>query len=452
MSGKIRNFHRRWVVVTIIAGICVIIAAIIMSRSESNRAEPATRKFKIQNSKPVLSKVEGFKIPTPRLRGDKLTPAEGPRFAGTQAGGGWPMFRGGQRLLGRAPGTLPDSMRLVWKFKTDGQIKSSPAIDDGLVFVGSSDANIYGIDLENGRQVWQYRTSDAVEASPCMVEGSVFVGSSDNFLYALDAKTGKLRWKYETGGQILGAANWTQSPDPPKAGRTWILVGSYDNKLHCVDSANGKVIWTYETDSYINGLPAIDKFEIRNSKFEIPAKGGVAVFGGCDAMIHVVSLADGSKVTQIDTGSFIAASAAFYEGRVYVGNYDGVFISADIASGEIVWKYKSGDASFFSSAAVGENIVVVGGRDKRVHCLGRDDGKLLWTFQTLGEVDSSPVICGDKIIVGSKDGRIYMIRLSDGSQVWSYEIGQAITSSPAVSNGVVVVGSDDGYVYAFQGH
>jgi outer membrane protein assembly factor BamB len=84
-----------------------------------------------------------------------------------------------------------------------------------------------------------------------------------------------------------------------------------------------------------------------------------------------------------------------------------------------------------------------------VHCVGRDDGKVLWTFTTLGEVDSSPVICGDKVIVGSEDGRLYLLRLSDGSRVWSYEAGQAITSSPAVAAPVVVVGCDDGNVYAF---
>jgi len=392
MMVKIRTV----LVAAIIIGGCVALAAIIISRTESDRTDPVTGKFEI--------------------------PTEG----------GWPMFRGGQRLLGRALGTLPDSMVLVWKFKTDREIKSSPAIYDGLVFIGSSDANIYAIDLENGRQVWAYQTGDAVETSPCVVEGLVFIGSSDNFLYALDAKTGKLRWKYETGGQILGAANWTRSPDGQ---RTWILVGSYDNKLHCVDSANGKVVWIYETDSFINGTPAVGE--------------GKAVFGGCDAMIHVVSLADGSRQEQIDTGSFIAASAALFQRRVYVGNYDNVFICADIAASEIVWKYTSGDAPFFSSPAVGHNVVVVGGRDKRVHCLCRDDGKLLWTFQTLGEVDSSPVICGDKVVVGSEDGRLYVIRLSDGSQVWSYEIGQAITSSPAVAKGMIIVGSDDGYLYAF---
>ncbi|HEC03167.1 MAG TPA: Pyrrolo-quinoline quinone, partial [Phycisphaerales bacterium] len=85
----------------------------------------------------------------------------------------------------------------------------------------------------------------------------------------------------------------------------------------------------------------------------------------------------------------------------------------------------------------------------RVHCVGRDDGKVLWTFQTLGEVDSSPVICGGKVVVGSEDGRLYILKLSDGSKLWSYETGQPITSSPAVAGGIVVVGCDDGYVYAF---
>ena len=394
-----KNTIRIVLAIAVIVTVCVLFAVLIINRPESGEehtvAESAEPKFTVDDRS------------------------------------SWPMFRGEHGLLGRASGTLPDSLTAVWKFKTNDSIKSSPAIVDDLVFIGSSDDNIYAIDLESGQQVWTYKTTDAIEAAPCVIEGSVFVGSLDGFLYALDAKKGSLKWKYQTDGQILGAANWTRSPD----GRIWILVGSYDNKLHCVDSTNGKVVWTYETDNYINGSPAVSDQK--------------TVFGGCDAMIHVVSLIDGSRVTQIDSGSYIAASAAFLDGEVYVGNYDNIFMKADIAAGKVVWEYAGSDAPFFSSPAVGENVVIFGGRDERVHCVGRDDGKVVWTFQTRGEVDSSPVICGDKVIVGSEDGRLYVIRLSDGSGVWSYEIGQPITSSPAVARGMVVVGCDDGYVYAF---
>lgn len=366
----------------------------------------------------------GGKMPPGRKAGTASPPSE-------IVNANWPMFRGGPNLSGRASGALPDELKVLWKFKTNGGIKSSPAVVDDLVFIGSSDKKVYAIDVKNGQQVWAYQTTDAVEAAPCVIEGTVFIGSSDGFLYALEAKDGSLKWKYETAGQILGSANWTRSPD----GRLWILVGSYDNKLHCVDSANGQAVWIYETGNYINGSPAVDD--------------GKTAFGGCDAVIHVVSLADGGKVMEIDGGSYIAASAAFLDGQIYVGNYDNVFVRADLSAGAIVWKYADSDSPFFSSPAVGESAVVFGGRDKRVHCVGRNDGKVLWTFPTLGEVDSSPVICGGKVVVGCEDGRLYVIRLSDGAKIWSYETGQPITSSPAVARGMIVVGCDDGYLYAF---
>ena len=346
--------------VAIVIGVCAVVAALMIGRfGAGDRAE------RTADVRPEVLIVEGDS---------------------------WPMFRGGQRLLGRASGALADSLVFFWKFKTNGEVRSSPAIEDGLVYVGSSDANVYAIDLATGQQLWAYRTADAVEATPCVVGGSVFVGSSDSFLYALDAKDGSLKWKYETEGEILGATNWTRSPNSEQI---LILVGSYDNKLYCVDSANGELVWMYETDSYINGSPAVGE--------------GKTAFGGCDALIHVLSVTDGSEVTQIDAGSYIAASAALLEGQVYVGNYDNAFIKADIAAGKIIWEYTEGDCPFFSSPAVGESVVVFGGRDNRVHCVDRGDGTVVWTFPTQGEVDSSPVICGDKVVVGSEEYRVAVV-------------------------------------------
>ncbi len=344
----------------------------------------------------------------------------------------WPMFHGGQNLLGRAAGTLADKLRPIWKFKTEGAVTASPVVEAGVVYVGSSDANVYAIDIETGSQIWAARTDDAIEAAACVVGDAVYVGDSYGFVHALDKKDGSAKWKYETGGQIVGGANWIASPDGQ---HTWILVGSYDNMLHCVDSESGEAVWKYETDNYVNGTPAIDS--------------GQTVFGGCDAIIHVISVTDGNEVREVDSGAYIAGSAAFFEGHVYVGNYDGEFLKVDARSGEVLWRYGDKEYPFLSSPAIGRDEVVFGGQDNKVHCVGREDGKPIWTFNTLGEVDGSPAICADKVVVGSMDGRLYVISLSNGSLVWSYEIGQAISSSPAISNGVVVVGGEDGYVYAF---
>jgi outer membrane protein assembly factor BamB len=84
-----------------------------------------------------------------------------------------------------------------------------------------------------------------------------------------------------------------------------------------------------------------------------------------------------------------------------------------------------------------------------VHCVDRTSGKQIWRFQTLDEVDSSPVIAGDRVVFGSMDGRLYIVNLDDGELITSYEIGAPIIGSPAVAGGLVVVGSDDGRVYVF---
>src|SRR4051794_26467202 len=44
---------------------------------------------------------------------------------------------------------------------------------------------------------WTFSTEDAVTASPAVVDGVVYVGSWDGYFYALDAGTGQLKWKVQ---------------------------------------------------------------------------------------------------------------------------------------------------------------------------------------------------------------------------------------------------------------
>jgi outer membrane protein assembly factor BamB len=344
----------------------------------------------------------------------------------------WPMFRGGPSLCGIAGGSLPQSPSLLWAFEAGDAIRSSAAVGYGKVYFGSDSGTVFAVDEETGKQVWSFETGDMVESSPCILDGTVFIGSADGYLYALDAATGELHWKYETGDRILGGINRTSSPDGKK---TWILAGSYDTMLYCVDAEKGKVVWTYETGSYINGTPAV--------------VDGLVIFGGCDAAIHVVPVADPGSAVRIDAGSYIAGSAAVRGPKVYVGHYGNELLCIDREERIIDWKYHDREFPFFSSPAVSSSRVVIGSRDKRLHCVDREDGTGVWTFPTGGKVDSSPAICGDRVVFGSDDGRLYIVRLSDGVREWSYEIGDSVTASPAVAGGKIFIGAEDGRMYVF---
>jgi eukaryotic-like serine/threonine-protein kinase len=344
----------------------------------------------------------------------------------------WPMFRGRQDLVGTAAGALPDSLELRWSFKTEGPVKSSAAIDGERVVVGSDDKHVYCLDSLTGEKIWAFETGDAVEGSPLIFGNHVYIGSADAQLYKLNRATGALEWTYPTGGKILGGANWIRQP----AGNTeQILVGSYDAKLHCVDAATGQAAWTVTTDNYVNGAPAV--------------AGGKIIFGGCDGLVHVVSAADGNELATIEAGAYIAGSVALKERFVYLGHYGNEVVCVDLEAETVAWQYKESGFPFFSSPAVTDERVIIGGRDKRVHCLERATGKQLWEFKTGGKVDSSPVVCGDKIAFGSEDGRLYVLSIENGKELWSYEIGKPLTASPAIVNGMIIIGSEDGAVYAF---
>ena len=120
-----------------------------------------------------------------------------------------------------------------------------------------------------------------------------------------------------------------------------------------------------------------------------------------------------------------------------------------INAGKIAWKFKDRAFAYASSPAVTKDRLVVGCRDKRLHCLDRKTGKRLWAFRTRGKVDSSPVIADGKVIVGSDDGNLYVVSLEDGKKLWSFEIGEAVIAAPAVASGTIVIGAEDGRVYAF---
>ena len=346
----------------------------------------------------------------------------------------WPAFRGDQALTGAAPGELADRFRLKWKFKTKGEVRSSPVIAGGRVFAGSGDSSVYCLDFADGKKLWAFQTNGAVDAPALVLDGRVYVGSSDSFVYALDAATGKEIWKHETGEKIMSSPNWTGRGDKLR-----VIVGCHDGKVYCIDAGTGKRAWVYPTDNIVNGTPAI--------------RDGQVAFAGCDGFLHLADPANGAKIKDVEVGAFIMASMALADGRAYMGNYEGKLLCVDLKSGKVLWQYSqpTEDRPFGASPALAGGRVIIGGQDSRVHCVQAATGKGVWTFAARDAVDSNPLVCGDKVVVGSDDGRLYVLAVATGRLLWSYNTGEPIRGGPGIAAGTILVGSDSYHVYAFEG-
>jgi hypothetical protein len=66
-----------------------------------------------------------------------------------------------------------------------GQVFSSPAVANGVVYVGSDDSNVYALNATTGAKLWGFTTGYWVYSSPAVANGTVYVGSVDGNVYAI---------------------------------------------------------------------------------------------------------------------------------------------------------------------------------------------------------------------------------------------------------------------------
>ena len=82
----------------------------------------------------------------------------------------WIMFRGNPSLTGVATGSLENKLSLLWSFKTDSPVKSSPSIAGTAFTLALMTDDLYAIDLTKGTKAWEFKTGGAVESSPLVLD------------------------------------------------------------------------------------------------------------------------------------------------------------------------------------------------------------------------------------------------------------------------------------------
>jgi outer membrane protein assembly factor BamB len=244
---------------------------------------------------------------------------------------------------------------LVWRYRTSGfvggmyggKVSSSPAVDSGVVFVGGGGDETYldAVDATSGVLVWRYRTGGFVYSSPAVEAGVVYVGSNDGYLYAVDATSGVLVWRYPTGGQVGSS---------PAVEAGVVYVGSHDDYLYAVDATSGVLVWRYPTGGHVDSSPAVE--------------AGVVYVGSDDSYLYAVDATSGVLLWRYPTGGYVKSSPAVEAGMVYVGSDDGMVHAVNTTSGVLVSLYPTG-GQVGSSPTVEAGVVYVGSNDKYLYAL-----------------------------------------------------------------------------------
>jgi outer membrane protein assembly factor BamB len=69
-----------------------------------------------------------------------------------------------------------------WRYVAPEAVFSSPALAGNTLYFGAWNNNLYALNANNGRELWRFATGGGV-SSPAVYDGVVYVGSDDGVLY-----------------------------------------------------------------------------------------------------------------------------------------------------------------------------------------------------------------------------------------------------------------------------
>lgn len=397
----------------------------------------------------------------------------------------WPMFRFDPSHSGVSPETSigasnVSTLGVAWDTNLGRSVFSSPAVvfDNALgervVYVGYK-KGVAALNADTGAVIWQ-RATGLVLASPAVANGVVYVGSSNHYLYALDAATGKLDCRFQTGGRISSSAvvaDPNGKGDIVYFGDSGPSGGAADGghlwAINAVDpnaAANCSLKW--EFDGFSNpgsGVWSSPAYAL--NRFGKP----LLVFGTSDPDDSIVALnainghqkwsffAKAGKDSDVGSSPAVTAPGVngFKDGAVYIGTKYGDMYALDLTTGAQIWDYNARpDAvtheGFRSSPSVLGSEVYTGS-GAGVYAFNALSGARSWLDASLKTV-ASPAIMGapgDQFaFIGDMSGTFNALDLTTGDVLWSMASGAAfIYSSAAVSNGMIYAGTANGDVMAF---
>jgi outer membrane protein assembly factor BamB len=362
----------------------------------------------------------------------------------------WPMYHGGPDHLGVNYAEMgigvanASKLKLVWKAPTGGNIVySSPAVVGGVVYLGSSDGQLYAFRASDGKRLWTGPTGGGVVTSPAVGNGVVYIGSSDGKVYAFPAAgcgapTCSPLWTGDTGDTIISSPTLA-------AGRIFIGSRSEDDAMFVFDAAGC-------------GAPTCAPLAIAPAGETDSTPGyanGVVYFSAYDAYVYAFPASCSGTCTPIwkfGTGAPIDSSPAITGGVVYVGSADFKLYAINAATGLQKWQFSTLATTNFSSPAVAYGKVYIGSWDGGMYAVNQATGKLAWRFSdATGFGFCSPAIANGVLFADAyQDGAVYALDAKTGKLLWAGKAGVNNSSSPVVAGGTLYISSGDGNLYAFR--
>jgi serine/threonine protein kinase len=311
----------------------------------------------------------------------------------------------------------------VWKFECEDEIRGTPTVFGGMIYVGSYDNNLYSLNATSGEFNWKFATEGGIVSRPAASEGNIYIGSEDQRLYCINIRSGQEIWSYYSNGPIRSS---------PYIAEGHVFIGSDDAYLHAVNALSGRRAWRIDAGSPVRSTPLM--------------VGELIYFGTEDGDCFCVDLR-GNVKWRFKAKRALTSSPVQANGVIFIGSVDTLLYALDAKSGFIIWRFRMSKASI-STPFVTDNYIFTGSVDSHIYCVDIHSAKEIWSYATENQVTSSPICYQDSVYCGSVDGAMYCLEYRSGRLRWKYSTKGPITGTAVIANDMLYFGSNDHKIYA----
>ena len=311
-----------------------------------------------------------------------------------------------------------------WKFRCEDEVRSSPRVADGVLYVGSYDNNLYALNAADGSFLWKFPTEGGIASTACIHEDLILVGSEDGKVYAVSQRLGDQVWTFQTYSCIRSS---------PQVAYGHCFIGSDDGCLYAINVLSSRLAWQFQSAGPVRSTPLVG--------------AEMVFFGSDDGYVYALDLRTGAVKWKHNTGRRVTSSPTMDENLLFIGSADGHLYAINARSGWPVWRFRT-KGYVLSTPLVVKGVVYVGSADAHLYAVEANSGRERWRYDTGSAITSSPAMGNNVVYIGSNNGTVHAVDVKKGQRVWQYVTGGPVPSSPLVVRDTVYIGSTDTYVYA----
>jgi len=245
------------------------------------------------------------------------------------------------------------SHEIIWDYDC-GNVVSTPFLYEDVVYFGSNDGHLYGLDKEEGDEILNEKLDGELKSSPIVVDDSIYIGSTNGKLYSVGTDKQK-NWEFTTGDEILSSPSYVNES---------VIFGSNDGSIYSLDESNGDLNWKVDLNNKVISSPTVDE----------------------------------------------------HDNSIYVGSDEGNLTCLDFRDGTVKWSYHTG-GPVQSTAALKNNLLAFGSSNGYLYVLNKYTGLEEFTYNpgTIlfnSAITSSPVINGNTLIFADDGGNVYSLNIN----------------------------------------